>query len=245
MWRGLICFITVLLLGFIPEAKAQFLFDFEGNRAFSGYNRIQIPGDVGTRFDANDLGSSGTTTLRFRAGYRIACKHDVLFLYAPFQQEYRGRLGEDVMFQNTIFDGANPTNVAYTFNSYRLTYRYFFLWGDQFRMAAGLTGKIRDASIMLSQGDQMDIKSDFGVVPLIHLYAEYKLGGRFGILLEGDGLATPMGRAFDYQLAIPYSLTEHLTARVGYRILEGGADVQEVYNFSMFHYGLVGASYNF
>jgi hypothetical protein len=31
----------------------------------------------------------------------------------------------------------------------------------------------------------------------------------------------------------------------GYRILEGGADVDEVYTFSLFHYAMIGAKVRF
>jgi hypothetical protein len=53
------------------------------------------------------------------------------------------------------------------------------------------------------------------------------------------------GRAEDVQLAATYKFSNQLTNRLGYRILEGGASNDEVYNFALFHYPSVGVSYNF
>jgi hypothetical protein len=63
---------------------------------------------------------------------------------------------------------------------------------------------------------------------------------KFGILLEGDALAAPQGRAEDVLIAATYSFSDHLGLKAGYRILERGADNDEVYNFALFNYASVG-----
>jgi hypothetical protein len=40
-------------------------------------------------------------------------------------------------------------------------------------------------------------------------------------------------------LALLYNPSRNVASKVGYRIVEGGADVEEVYNFTLLHY-LVG-----
>ncbi|NLE06337.1 MAG: hypothetical protein GX638_16250 [Crenarchaeota archaeon] len=42
-----------------------------------------------------------------------------------------------------------------------------------------------------------------------------------------------------------YKITDQLKIRGGYRMLEGGADNDEVYTFSLFHYAVLGLSYSF
>jgi hypothetical protein len=42
----------------------------------------------------------------------------------------------------------------------------------------------------------------------------------------------PQGRAEDVMLALPWDVGEAITLRAGYRMLEGGADNDEVYNFA-------------
>ena len=68
---------------------------------------------------------------------------------------------------------------------------------------------------------------------------------KFGILLEGDALAAPQGRAEDVLVAATYRLTNRVGLKAGYRLLEGGADNDEVYTFSLFHYAAVGLTIAF
>jgi hypothetical protein len=63
---------------------------------------------------------------------------------------------------------------------------------------------------------------------------------KFGLLLEGDALAAPQGRAEDVLIAATYRASDRLGFKAGYRILEGGADNDEVYNFALFNYASAG-----
>ena len=64
-------------------------------------------------------------------------------------------------------------------------------------------------------------------------------------MFEGDALAAPQGRAEDILLAASFTLTEKLKVRAGYRILEGGAENNVVYNFALINYASFGVSYSF
>ena len=68
----------------------------------------------------------------------------------------------------------------------------------------------------------------------------WKPSEKAGILLEGDALAAPQGRAEDVLVAATYRLSDHFKIKAGYRILEGGADNDEVYSFALFNYALAG-----
>ena len=73
---------------------------------------------------------------------------------------------------------------------------------------------------------------------------------RLGIphaLLEGDALAAPggQGRAEDILLALVYDVNDTVSLKAGYRLLEGGADVGEVYTFAWINYFLVGMTVSF
>jgi hypothetical protein len=109
----------------------------------------------------------------------------------------------------------------------------------------GLTAKIRDAEIVLSSPGLTSEKTNVGFVPIINFRLLWKIDDKFGLLLDGDALAAPQGRAEDVQLAATYTLSDNFRIRAGYRILEGGADNDEVYNFALFHYASVGVSYTF
>ncbi|WP_340075775.1 hypothetical protein [Leptobacterium sp. I13] len=88
-------------------------------------------------------------------------------------------------------------------------------------------------------------KTNIGFVPIINFRLYWKIDEKTGLLLYGDALAAPQGRAEDVLLAGTYQLSEDLTVRLGYRILEGGADNDEVFNFALFHYVSTGILYTF
>ncbi len=239
-------FLTISFLLFFAPGFSQIMLDIEGGAAFSGYNKIRIPGDGGTLFNANEtLEADVKPAIRIRAGYRIADKHNIFALYAPLTLTYQGQFDQNIRFDDATFEAGIPSELTYVFNSYRLTYRYDFVRNEKWRVGAGITGKIRDAYIDIEQENTQARKSNFGFVPLINLYANYQLFDHVHVILEGDGLASGQGRAFDFELAVPVYLNENLHLRAAYRILEGGADNDEVYNFSLINYVLLGVSYNF
>ena len=78
-----------------------------------------------------------------------------------------------------------------------------------------------------------------GFVPLLHLSGEYTFAPRWLLEFDFDGLAGGPGRAFDSALKVTYELGNRLRFGAGYRTLEGGADVDSVYNFAWLHYGIL------
>ncbi|SDL66799.1 hypothetical protein SAMN05421823_107202 [Catalinimonas alkaloidigena] len=235
-----------ILFFFSGNLFAQALADAEAGLVMPTYNDIRIPGDGGTLFDANEQLSTGLKVYyRFRAGYRFGDRHNVFLLFAPLQLTYTGAFRQPIAYMGSTFGPEEPTTLTYVFNSYRLTYRYDFIESDRIRAGAGLTAKIRDAYIDVAQEGLSARKSNVGFVPLINLYFNWRFAERFGLLVEGDGLASPQGRAFDFEVALPFQVTDQLTARIGYRFLEGGADNDEVYNFTLLQYGLGALSLRF
>jgi hypothetical protein len=114
-----------------------------------------------------------------------------------------------------------------------------------FEFGLGLTAKIRDAKIALSSPELQSEKTNVGFVPIINFRLLWKMDEKFGLLLDGDALAAPQGRAEDVLIAATYKLSDNFGIRAGYRILEGGSDNDEVYGFALFHYASVGVSYTF
>ena len=245
-----IILVVCFLLTVSFSVSAQFMADAEFNILKTGYNRIQVSGTEGTRFNVVDEGNGNfdnqaSFAYRLRLGYRFKNRHNIFGLFAPLQISYNGDFDKPTRFFEENFLPLTDTEVNYQFNSYRLTYRYDFVVTDKVRLGAGLTGKIRDAYIEVEQNGISSKKTNVGFVPLINLYASVNANDKIGFVLEGDGLAAPQGRAFDFELAAFYRLQQNLNLRFGYRILEGGAENDEVYNFTLVNYGLMGISYNF
>ncbi len=232
--------IPIILLGF-STAKAQVFIDVESGIVFAGYNDVRIPGDGGTRFSlTDDLKSQDDWFYRLRGGFTINKRHTISLLYAPLTVKSAGSLSMPVEFSGTTFPSNTPLNATYKFNSYRFTYRYDFVHKPGAEFGLGVTAKIRDAKIGLKSAGLIAEKDNLGVVPLINFRLALKTNAGIGFLLEGDALAAPQGRAEDVLAALTFKLSDKITWKLGYRILEGGADNDEVYTFSMFHYASTG-----
>ena len=109
----------------------------------------------------------------------------------------------------------------------------------------GGTIKVRDAFIQLKQSDRTKARKSVGIVPLIYAYSKYKFENNFTLTLDFDGLVAPQGRAFDVALMFGYYFNPTLQIDVGYRMLEGGADNEKVYNFSQINYLFTAVQLNF
>ncbi len=238
--------VLIAMFACITSVQAQISFDVEAGVVSTAYNDVRIPGDAGTFLSLSDeLSSSAKLFSRLKVGYRFGERHEVLALFAPLEFSYRGAVDRDIAFQGETFLAGTDINATYKFNSYRMSYRYHWDKNPKFHFAAGVTLKVRDANIGLrGLPEQEAVKTDLGVVPLINFYLHWKPTNRFGLLLDGDALAAPQGRAEDVLVAATLKLTDKFTLKAGYRLLEGGADNASVYTYSMFHYGVFGVIVN-
>jgi len=239
---------AVLLLSLASEAQAQdrWRFDFENGAAIPGYNDVRIPGDTGTAFSfTDDLTSDTSYFWRVRADLRMARNHVVSALLAPLSVHAAGTFDHPVSFAGTTFAPGVPVKGLYVFNSYRLTYRWEPVQNEQWRFGVGLTAKVRDAVTRLEADGTRAEKTNVGAVPLVNFLLERRLGRGVAMLVEGDALAAPQGRAEDVFAGIVVDAGPRLSVKAGYRILEGGADNDEVYTFALIHYIAVGAIVRF
>lgn len=241
-----IALLSLSLLFWSTRLQAQAFVDVESGLVFSGYNNVQVPGDVGTPFSLQtDIAPEPSAFFRARMGYTINEKHTISALYAPLTIKGEGAPNFPIAFEGQTFAANSPIHATYTFNSYRFTYRYKLVDKEKFDFGLGLSGKIRDAEIALSNKTVRASKTNVGFVPLINFRLFWQMHEQFGLLLRGDALAAPQGRAEDVLLAGTYLFSDQIQLRCGYRILEGGADNEEVYNFTMLHYATFGLSYTF
>lgn len=235
--------ISVLFLVFHSGifVSAQVWLDTETGVVVTGYNDVGIPGDLGTRFSLNrDFDASPKIFYRLRLNYTIGERHTISALYAPLTIKSEGSAPFDIFFEGTTFTAGTDIDATYKFNSYRLTYRYEIVRKENFSFGLGFTAKIRDAKIGLASQNLESVKTNVGFVPIINFRLLWNPDENFGLVLEGDALAAPQGRAEDVLLAGTYKISDKIKFKAGYRILEGGADNDEVYSFALFHYGVAG-----
>ncbi len=225
---------------------AQLQFDIETGGVFSGYNDVRIPGNGGTLFSlSEELETDPSAFFRIRVLYDFNPRHHLGVLIAPLSLKATGKLNHELKFQDEKFPANTELDATYRFNSYRLVYRYDFLRKEKLEMGIGFTAKIRDAEISVRGNGNESKKTNVGFVPILHFRLAWNFYNRFGLLLDGDALAAPQGRAEDILAALKYQVSGRVDLKLGYRLLEGGADNDEVYTFSLFHYAVLGAIINF
>lgn len=233
---------TLCLLVFSFPLMAQLKLDVEGGLVFgTNYNDVRIPALGGTLVDVSkELEVSPKAFYRLRAGYAIKNRHNISVLYAPLTVQYKGNFTQDVNFENTIYRTTDDVRVDYKFNSYRLTYRYDFIANDRWRVGAGLTGKIRHADIRFRSEAKDSHYSNVGFVPLVNFYVGYTPTQRWTVMLEGDALASKFGRAEDVFIGVAHHFHPKIGVKLGYRVVEGGADNDKIYNFTWINYASAG-----
>ena len=238
--------LAIILTGLLTPLLAQPSIDIETGFVSAGYNDVRIPGDQGTLFSlTDDLMSASSFFYRLRAGYKISERHNLSVLYAPLSVKSDGYLPYDVSFAGELFPADSALYASYKFNSYRLTYRYDIVLRPKIEFGLGFTAKIRDAAITLKSPGYFGRKTNVGFVPIINFRLLLNMDERLSLLLEGDALAAPQGRAEDILVAARYKINDAASMSVGYRLLEGGTDNDEVYNFSLFNYASLGFLYTF
>ena len=198
-----------------------------------------------TRFKIDELTGDGPF-----AGGRVVLdwplneKHLLRFLIAPLRVDETGTASQPIVFQDTTF-APGPIEVRYRFDSYRASYRYVFYDSERWTWSGGATLNIRDAEIRLQQGTLTRVEKNTGVVPLLALEGRWRFAPGWHGLLDFEGLAAPQGRAIDVALKLGYDVTPKVTIAGGYRILDGGADNDELYTFARFDSAVLGLTWRF
>jgi hypothetical protein len=229
--------VMVVLCSLAATASAQDLprvvLEVEAGSTWLARNDVQIPNDEGTRFSLADLVGAGPSPIvRLQATWHINDRHSLRGVYAPVLIEAPGTPATPLLFAGTEFAASQPLDATYQFTSYRVTYRYRIFQGDTWTWRIGATAFVRDARVALAQGGREAEDTDVGFVPLGHVAGEARLGERWTLLLDLDVTAAPQGRAIDFGGRVQYALSNRWAVAGGYRTIEGGADVERVFNFA-------------
>ncbi len=201
-------------------------------------NDVRNPGDIGTQFKFSTLNATGPSGyFRLYAEAKVSKRNTLRLLYAPLQVEGTGTLPTRTFFENTNFQPNVPTKGIYEFNNYRATWRYTLKESERWKVQLGAGALIRDARIELQQGALRVADPDLGVVPIAAFTVQFNATPRTHLIFDFEGLGASQGRALDGAAKINFDLTRRLYVGAGVRMLDGGADVQSVYNFARIRYG--------
>ncbi|PKN80400.1 MAG: hypothetical protein CVU48_02255 [Candidatus Cloacimonetes bacterium HGW-Cloacimonetes-1] len=240
--NSIMILVLVLSVG-ISIGHAETTIDLESGLVYNSMNDVGIPGDTGTRFSlTSDFSTDLAPFLRVRVFQTLGERHTISALYAPLEVQSSGISTRAIAFAGAVFPANTDIDGTYKFNSYRLTYRYDFVKTPANEFGMGFTAKIRDAKIALKGGGLSGEKANVGFVPIINFRYLHNFSEQFAVVFEGDALAAPQGRAEDVLLGAIYDINEKVSLKAGYRVLEGGADNDEVYGFALFNYAVLGLS---
>jgi len=240
MNRNALALTASLILLATSSHAGELRASLEGGAAWQTRNDFRIPGDGGTLVELADYESGPFASFRASLDWDLTSRQSLRLLAAPLRVETTFNPESPVVFQDVVFPAGRPLDATYVFNSYRLTWYWRFPPGEKWSFRLGATLKVRDAQIALAGDGFRSAKDDLGVVPLVYAYARYQATDRFALELEADALAAPQGRAEDVSLKGVFRLSDRVEVDFGYRLLEGGADNDEVYTFAFFHYAVAG-----
>jgi hypothetical protein len=231
----------------VAQRSARFVVEVEAGPVWQSRNEVQIPNDESaTRFSLVDLVGSGPKPVgRVYLTWNVGERHGLRVLLAPLSIKETGISAEPIDFAGQTYQAGTPVSGMYKFNSWRLSYRYRLKRSERLGLFLGFTAKIRDAKVELSQAGTSSRKTDVGFVPLLNFGADWRFTDRWRFLFDFDGLAGGPGRAFDVALKLAYDIGDHWAIAGGYRTVEGGADVESVYNFAWLHYTVLSVSWRF
>ena len=224
--------------------NAQTFVNLESGALFTDVNDIRN-GTTGTLFSLkNDFQTPVSPFLRLRIGFLTDEKNHFSILYAPLKIVETGTLANDILFDGNNFKANMPIEAVYMFNSYRFTYNRRIISKDNFNFGLGLSAKIRDAGVSLKNSELFKENFNVGFAPLINLIANWDISQKMGVNFFGEGIAASKGRAIDISLSGRYTFSESLQGNFGYRLLEGGANGTERYNFIQLHFIFASLNYS-
>ncbi len=246
--RKLFFLFLMMFLCLGTYAQSSWEIRFMPQVAFGGKNDLQRPNDMnGTRFSlSKDFQRENNGVFSPRVEVEYAYKRNRFILTGSWlKDKFRGIASDEIKYNGATFAQGSDLRSTYSFNTYRLTYRYRIVEREKFDFEFGATLLLRDAYIKLADAEQESRFDNVGVAPLLSYYLAWKPYSRFSILSYGDAFGVKAGRAIDVYAGLKYQIFNNASISVGYRLLEGGSDVDRIYTMSLFQYLSFGIGVNF
>lgn len=134
----------------------------------------------------------------------------------------------DGFYTGGLYAGTDPVALRAGFDAPRATYRYTFLESTSWAWRVGLTAPMNEPQLALGAGGI----AHYTGLPLMHLSSSGRLGQRWQLNVDADGMRTAHGRALDLDLRLDYGVASNLYVYGGYRLFEAGGDAEDAYAFA-------------
>ena len=238
-WLLFICLHSIFF------TNAQSFVNIESGALYTIMNDVRN-GSSGTLFSfKNDFQTPVRPFLRLRAGNLSNGKDHFSILFAPLKIVETGIIEKDILFDGNIFKANNSIEAVYKFSSYRFTYNRRIISKDNLKFGIGMSAKIRDAGVSLKNKELFIKNFNIGFAPLFNFITNWDISQKMGVDVFGEGIAASKGRAIDLALSGRYSITKNFQGNIGYRLLEGGANGTNRYNFIQLHFFFASVNYIF
>ena len=217
---------------------------FEAGAVWQKHNTIQIPNAApNTRFALTDITGEGPFLGgRVTLNWPLNDRHRLRFIVAPLRIDETGTTTAPIVYQGQTF-ASGEVKAKYHFDSYRASWLWRFHDSPGWIWDIGATLNVRNAEIRLSQGSLSESKRNTGLVPLLALEGQWRFASGWRGIFDFEGLGASQGRAIDVALKVAYDLTPNVSLNAGYRILDGGADNEQLYTFARFDQVVVGLAW--
>ena len=244
---GAVSIVSVLVLTPAMAADPTVSLRLTAGSSWQVRNDVQIPNDdMGSRFSLHDaVGTGPVSAVRFELNWALNNKHGIRIMLAPLSYTEIALFDQPVRFAGETYSADQVSEATYRFNSWRVGYHYSLVNNDAGSFRVGATLKVRDAEIRLQQGDTESFDDDVGIVPLLYLAGSYRLSERVTFRADFDGLAGGPGRAIDIGAALDFAISRRWQIGAEVRVLDGGADTDDVFNFARFNSAALAISTQF
>ena len=236
--------LIVTLVWALPAgAGMPWAIDLEAAMVTVESNDVSVPNETGTRFSlTSDLKTDDDVAFRIGLSYRIGERNRIAVLYAPLSLHAKGTADFSIDFNGDSFAANEELRAVSQYNSYRLAWTHDVVRNDKLELGLGLTANLRDAAIELSDATTTSRYENRGVIPMMNLRVDWRWHRRLGLLIEADGVIAPSGkgRTEDVLVALTIRPWGKGTFRLGYRFLEGGVDIEDIYDFTYVSYYVFG-----
>lgn len=127
-----------------PRPAARLELELEAGPVWQSRNTAQIPNDdSGTRFSlVSVVGNGPWPAARGYATWNVNERHALRVLVAPLSIRESGTLAQPLSFAGANYAAGAPITAEYTFNSYRVTYRYRVREATRTSAWVGFTAKV-------------------------------------------------------------------------------------------------------